>query len=499
MPEPRRLIVTIIVSLIAAGACSSTVSPPASTSPAPSTGSASIAPVQSDLPSPSPATPATSVAPTFAPRATSQILVHGSARELSSNPVLMAPTRDGHLFIEVPSRASGSTVLTRFDSEGRSAPGWPITLAGATYCAAPMPVGDGSVRMLCTLQNTSGGQDSGRAFAFDDSGRALPGWPVEIDDPVVTGRLIGDSLRVLADVATDTEDEESQAEWFLLSIDAAGATTNGVVMPRSQSCCPMVAIGPDGAAYSVTPGSPSEKRSQITAFDMDGVLPRFPTAVVGMASGVSFDSDGNIWVLSAFPANRTSRVLMVFDTGSGPLPFAAANPSSVDTGGCVSTMALSPLMPSDRSGLIVEYSDVDETVFAVNRDLDTAKGWPFRLPDPLVHPRPGPESEHEAGYCPGPLAPAVGPDGTVYLALQAHRSSVGGSLVAVGPNGRVRAGWPVGLKRAGAEFWSIAVGPDETVYAIAYEPAAGGTSTATVLAIAPDSTIVYRTTIIAPA
>jgi hypothetical protein len=495
MPEPRRLIATIIVSLMAAGACSPTASPPASTSPTPSTGSASIAPVPSDLPSPS---PATSVAPTSAPPATSQILVRGSARELSENAVLMAPTRDGRLYVEVPSRAPGSTVLTRFDSEGRSAPGWPVTLAGATYCAAPMPVADGSVRMLCTLQNTTGGQDSGRAFAFDDSGRALPGWPVEIDDPVVTGRLIGDSLRVLANVAIDTEDEESPAEWFLLSIDAAGVTTNGVVMPKSE-CCPMVAIGPDGAAYAVTPGFPSATRSQITAFDMDGVLPRFPTAVVGVASGVSFDADGNIWVLSAHPADRTSRVLMVFDTGSVPLPFAAADPATDQTGGCESTAVLSPLMPSDRNGLIVEYSDVDETIFAVNRNLDTAKGWPFTLPDPLVHPRPGAEFEHEAGYCPGPLAPIVGPDGTVYLALQAHRSSRGGSLVAVGPDGRVRAGWPVGLKRAGAEFWSIAVGPDKTVYAIAYEPAAGGTSTATVLAIAPDSTIVYRTTIIAPA
>ena len=113
-------------------------------------------------------------------------------------------------------------------------------------------------------------------------------------------------------------------------------------------------------------------------------------------------------------------------------------------------------------------------------------------------PPPGSESEHEAGYCPGPLPPAVGPDGTVYLSLEADNSSVGGSLVAVGPNGRVRAGWPVGLKRAGAEFWKVEVGPDGTVYALAYEPGAGGTSTATLLAIAPDSAILYRTTIIAP-
>jgi hypothetical protein len=151
-----------------------------------------------------------------------------------------------------------------------------------------------------------------------------------------------------------------------------------------------------------------------------------------------------------------------------------------------------------HSGPIVVYSEVDDAVFSVGRDLRTTSGWPFTPLDPLVIPRPGPESEHEAGYCPGPLPPAVGPDGTVYLSLEAHSSSVGGSLVAVGPNGRVRAGWPVGLKRAGAEFWNVKVGPGGTVYALAYEPEAGGRSTATLLAIAPDSSILYRTTIIAP-
>jgi hypothetical protein len=151
-----------------------------------------------------------------------------------------------------------------------------------------------------------------------------------------------------------------------------------------------------------------------------------------------------------------------------------------------------------RTGPIIVYSDVDDRVFSVERHLEVTSGWPFIPADPLVIPRPGPESEHEAGYCPGPLPPVVGPDGTVYLSLEAHSSSVGGSLLAVGPNGRVRAGWPVGLKRAGAEFWTVDVGSEGTVYALAYEPEAGDTSTATLLAIAPDSTILYRTTIIAP-
>jgi outer membrane protein assembly factor BamB len=313
---------------------------------------------------------------------------------------------------------------------------------------------------------------------------------------VITGRLVGDSMRVLASVATDVEDLEPSGGWFLLSIDAAGRVKTGVVMAEPAPCCAPAAIGPDGAAYAVVPGSLTDARdrSRITAFDLKGTLARFPTAVRGQASGVAFDADGNIWVLSASSADRTSRVLMVFDTGSAPLPFEAAHAPSGDTGGCETTIPVPPMF--GRDGMVVLYSDVDDEIYALDRDRDTADGWPFALADPLVHPRPGPESEHEAGYCPGPLPPAIGPDGTVYLALDGHTSSAGGSLLAVGPDGKVRAGWPVGLKRPGAELWALAVGGDGTVYTIAYEPEAGGTSTATLLAIAPDSSILYRTTII---
>lgn len=73
-----------------------------------------------------------------------------------------------------------------------------------------------------------------------------------------------------------------------------------------------------------------------------------------------------------------------------------------------------------------------------------------------------------------------------------------GASGAVGPDGRVRPGWPVELTRPGAEFWSVVVGSDRTVYALAVEPEAGDTSSASILAIAPDSTVRSTTTIIEP-
>jgi hypothetical protein len=104
------------------------------------------------------------------------------------------------------------------------------------------------------------------------------------------------------------------------------------------------------------------------------------------------------------------------------------------------------------------------------------KGWPYEPSSAVAVPRPGLETEHEAGYCPTPVAPAAGPMGTLVLPLEARDPKVGGSLVAVGKNGQVRPGWPVGLKRAGAEFWAVAVGPDGITYALAVEPEVGGKS-----------------------
>jgi len=77
-------------------------------------------------------------------------------------------------------------------------------------------------------------------------------------------------------------------------------------------------------------------------------------------------------------------------------------------------------------------------------------------------------------------------------------ASVGGSIVAVGPDRRLRAGWPVEPKRLGAEFWTVVVGSDGTVYELAVEPEPGGAITRSIRASAPDSTVVWTTAIVEP-
>ncbi|MDQ2966528.1 MAG: hypothetical protein M3R57_11850, partial [Chloroflexota bacterium] len=77
-------------------------------------------------------------------------------------------------------------------------------------------------------------------------------------------------------------------------------------------------------------------------------------------------------------------------------------------------------------------------------------------------------------------------------------ATAGGRIVAVGRDGGVRPGWPVQLQRRGAEFWSVASGSNGTAYALAVELETSTSSSASIVAFAPDSTVLYTTTIVEP-
>jgi hypothetical protein len=185
----------------------------------------------------------------------------------------------------------------------------------------------------------------------------------------------------------------------------------------------------------------------------------------------------------------------VVSARSAALPIATAEYSE-DTGGCAVDSPQAPVVAHDGTTFL--YSELVSAIYAIDPSMATIQDWPFDPGAPLAIARPGLESEHEAGYCPLPVVPAVGPDRTLYLPLEPRSPSVGGRLLAVGSDSQVRPGWPVDLVRPGSEFWSVVAGPDRTVYALAIEPESGGSSSATILAIAADSTIRYTATIIEP-
>ncbi len=452
--------------------------------------------VATPLPSGPSATPkptgASTASPSLSPSAASATLpVHGSAREIGER-VLMVPGPGGTLFVSIP--RPGGSVLALLDSSGRPRPGWPIAVKDSTECGLLLPVADSSVRVVCTLENPDGNMFSPvSAFAFDSNGKLITGWPVAVEGFFFSGRMVGDDLtlftrRSLGDVV---EEGQPTTDGGLMTVAADGVISSGTRVPELGAG----AVGPDGVAYGVT----GDDASNIWAVDLSGMRTGWPVTFDGFASGPAFGPGGRVAVIVGSPTNGTSQVL-VFDRGgnavrgrSAAIPIVTVDENWGTAGGCP-PWPKPPLVASD--GTIFIFSEATPAVMAVDPSLKLMPGWPYRPAAPLV--LRDERYVKEDAYCPSLALPAVGPGSILYLPLQARSTKVGGSLVAVGPDGRVRPGWPVELKRAGAEFWSVAVGTDGTVYGLAIEPESSTSSSATMLAIAPDGTVLYTTTIIDP-
>ena len=414
----------------------------------------------------------------------------------------MAPGRVGSLYVAISVR-EGPAVLVLLDRNGRPRPGWPVAIKDSTRCGVPLPASDGSVRIVCDARDRpqpNPDDPDVRAFAFDADGRLMEGWPVKIEGPTAYG--MGGDLTVVSERSTsDTATGETISHDALMTTVAADGTVRigTPVALDGNRFGARWAVGPDGHAYGVRETDEDAESGVITALDRSGTATGWPVKIEGFGSVPGFGPDGQIVVTLGSAKRHTSRV-SVFDGGgmvatSGVLPIATSERTG-DTGGCTPGIPQAPLVAGN--GTIFVYSELDTSIYGLTPSLAIRNGWPFKPSTSLATARPGLEFEHEAGYCPAPVVPGVGPDGTLVLSLKASNSKVGGSLVAVGADGRVRTGWPVELKRPGAEFWSVVAGSDGTTYALAIEPESGAGSSASILAIDSDSTVRYSTTIIDP-
>lgn len=492
----ERLVTALVIAVLIAACGSPRSSEPAKVPP-PSGTPASSAPA---TPEPSGSTPASSEAPSVnPPPGTGSLPVHGNARDLALG-VLTAPGPAGSLYVSIP-EADGTVLVALLDPNGRPRAGWPIELAGATRCPLLLPVDDGSVRLVCAPEALNQELNSGmRAYALDANGGSLPGWPVDLDGSFI-GRMVGDQLTLLGQQMVDVcEAGQACGEAALVTVASAGTVRHGVGVPLFGDCCAGdMSIGPDGVAYGVTWTSGLEQTPEVTrirAIGLSGVQPGWPVRIDGTASGPAFRPDGQIVLTVGSYERDASQVLILNRNGRVVSPSAPMLPiATAQTGvDCIAGAPEPPLVAQD--GTIIVFSEIDRAVFAISPARTVLPGWPYRPPSSLEHP--GASDPRNELSCAPIARPAVGPDGVVYLPLSAGSEKIGGSIVAVGQNGRVRPGWPVELQRAGAEFWSVVIGADGTAFALAMEPEPGNHSSATILAIAPDSTVLYRTTIVDP-
>jgi len=149
-----------------------------------------------------------------------------------------------------------------------------------------------------------------------------------------------------------------------------------------------------------------------------------------------------------------------------------------------------------RTTFVIDLIASRTIVAGVSPSGQVTAGWPYRSDAAHQGTVSCPAGKDCHGYT---LAtPTIGRGNVLYLLNSAASPSVGGSIVAVDPDGREHSGWPVELTRPGAAFWAAVAGADGTAYALAIEPESGNTSSASILAIASDSTVLWTRTIIDP-
>ena len=418
--------------------------------------------------------------------------------------IRIAPGPAGSLFVAIP--REGGAVVSMLDAAGRSVPGWPVTLPNTTSCPVLLPVADGSVRVVCDatdLPVTELGPNDQRAFAFDAEGRRLAGWPVQVPQ-MLAGGIDGDALALLTlrGISDTVTIGEPSHEVLLVVVAMDGGLTLGESTPIVESCCGEAwTVGPSSAAFGVQPGGEAgegrPEQSTVIAVALDGTRPGWPiTFQWGIASAASVHMDGRIAMTLGSFEEPTTRVLGL---NPAPEPTAAtsetlAMPSVTSGVDCVVSVPIAPILAADGTTFVV--SELDPAIYALDPSLRVLPGWPV-APTTSIEGA-DPFAGEEGISCSTLVKPAAGPDGMLFVPLAAEDESAGGSLLALGRDGRVREGWPVGLRRTGSEFWSVAVGDDGTVYALALEPEPSGTSSATVLGIAPDSTVRYTVTLVDP-
>ena len=409
-----KILAASLVSISVLTSCASSVTPVPSASSAVATvgpdPSASSSPSASPAATPASTTSPVSSAPSLPPGVASGALpVRGPGKEIGYA-VTTASGPDGSVFVLVPEPVTG-VVLARLDRAGRPSPGWPIAMTDVEFCRLLLPVGDGTVRLLCSvveLADTS----TERALGFDVQGRSLAGWPVDPGPGFWSaGRVVGDALVLYGG------DPDSGSRLAIVGSD--GAVRHGALMPEGETTGASGDIAPDGVAYHTRvstgyeEGSP--ENSWITGSDLTGVRAGWPVKVDGIASDPAFGSNGRIVLTVGSRVDAASRIIVLDRKAaviarSAKLPIATAE-SGAD---CVSYAPRAPL----TAGTALRSCGARSTPGS-SRSTRRSRSFRAGPTDPRVgSSAPGRDDPRAELNCSPPAPPSVGLTGTLYLPLQ---------------------------------------------------------------------------------
>ena len=335
----------------------------------------------------------------------------------------------------VPYKPTGSPTMATPTPNCRS--GWPVDAQCMTD-GAILFAPDGSLFSAPSGRN-------GQITAFDASGRLRPGWPIDApvggdyQTAVGSGWAVAPDGSLLVGTATGIDDFELSGQmrpgW---PITLAGAGLSRIL------------VQPSGAIIVLNFTSANDV-GWIHELTLSGSTPVvWSTHIAGGYSDAAVAPDGTIYLMRA-----------VAGTASNPLPptkfvVSALGPDGKAISGWSTSRwdawAVTPTgdlavvaYDTTMTTIGMEVFDVTRTHVAVlDRSGKPLPGWPRTIDGPAS-------------------APAVGPDGSVYLVRGFGVAT--GSVLAFDSSGRVKAGWPVSLP-SGYVVMVGYMGPDTTDVAL---------------------------------
>ena len=416
---------------------------------------------------------------------------------------------DGTLYL--PLDLGERAALTALRQDGRVAAGWPVRLGSRDSCVV-LPADDGTVRVLCGIRG-----DGARAYAFDRRGRALPGWPVELagsDSHLypATPILVGTTLIGL-------QGGHGWVRRYRIDVDGTLHFGKKVTAPVYDSPCyddrhwaPMSFLGPDGTAYlwwyrMGLPDGPDACRfisSTYTAFDARGVRDGWPVTVAGESSEPVLGPDGRIYATQGSQERHPTRI-SAFDARGRRVagwPVTIDVAPAIGQGGEGWWPPAAVFVGDDGTVYLITESG-GTTIYALGPGGKVLRGWPYRSASAL-----GDTATPCATGGGHPIVvPVIDAAGRLHIVHRGADLAYGfekDSRVTLVDDGHTVRGWPVTLRRAGSRFVSLAVDARGVTYALALEYEGplrcdpSPKSSETLLAIAVDGSVLYRTTLLEP-
>jgi outer membrane protein assembly factor BamB len=396
---------------------------------------------------------------------------------------------DGSVYIEERGSPEVGSVLHRLGASGQDLPGWPFEVPASFTCPAGQPyyIDDPrtpAVNDPChppSLDIAPNGtaylrnhRPAGpRLIAIDPSGEIRPGWPIALDDQEWTDQQLGSDGTVFLlrrpigsqrwDAVRGVIDDDAE----LWAFSPNGQPRPGWPVPVPNIGSYLLATHGTVVVWSlidlVGELCAQPRRTVFTVLDPDGrTRPGWPRGSTGYASSPVVGADGTVYYISAL-GNVYAHDL----AGEIKAGWPAAVPGAFNW--CSPT---GPFLAPD--GTIYVLGD---EVSALSPDGRSRPGWPYRPTGQLSW-----SGELDTDGGPAHVAPAFGPDDTVYV-VAFHTDSAGtqAEVVALDRKGQLKRGWPYRLpwNPAPAEIGQT-VSPDGRLYV------RGGNS---LLALDPDGRI----------